>query len=103
MTNRVEHSIEGTRKLLMNKPAIELDKIYRELDMSFEEWFNLQELKSLAQVQGWITVDEAVTIYQILGSTNFHFNSQPLAEKVVITQIHHQLLLKKVGKGSHLK
>ena len=101
--NRIERSLEETRAQMTAQPVSELSKLYEELDMDILEFCNCQELKSLAQAQGWITYEEAMTIYQILGETVEHYNHQPLPEKIVVTRIHHQLLLRKVGKGSHLK
>jgi hypothetical protein len=71
----------------------ELDK---GLDMDFAEFARFQELKSLAHMEGHLTLDEAQSVYSLLGETPDHFNRQPVEVKSVLTQIFGELLQKKV-------
>lgn len=75
-----------------NKPAEELERLSRNLDMTQEEHSLFQEKKSLAQAQGVLSLENAMYIYNQLGGTASVFNRQPLAVKIVLTQVYARLL-----------
>jgi hypothetical protein len=88
--------IEKTRLDIESCPANENDKIrlHRELDMSILEHSRFQEVKSLAHLQGKLSLEDAQTIYSILGETPDVFNQRPLETKVVMTLVFKNLLEK---------
>jgi len=46
-------------------------------------------------MEGQLTLDEAQSVYSLLGETPDHFNRQPVEVKSVLTQIFGELLQKK--------
>jgi len=88
---RQEANIQArTEKGLVDAAA--LARLDRTMDMELGEFARFQELKSIAMLEGRLTQDEAQAIYGYLGETTEHFNRQPLAVKVVLTQIFSELL-----------
>lgn len=91
--NRVTNAIEKTRKAIADRIAsglvtqAKVDALHKTLDMSFHEYCRFQELKSMAGVNGKLTMEEAQTIYAYLGNTPDHFNSQPVEVKSILTKI----------------
>ena len=85
--NKVNQSIADHGK------TADLEALSRTLDITFEEYCYFQDVKSLAQADARATFDEAMTIYQILGSGPDAFNAQPVAEKVVVTKAITELAL----------
>lgn len=70
----------------------DVDKLHKQLDMEIGEYVRFQELKSLASVEGKLSLDEAQTVYEFLGNTPEHFNRQPVEVKVVLTEVFAKLL-----------
>ena len=62
------------------------------LDLTFKEYCRFQELKSLAAVEGALTLEEAQTVYTLLGVTPECFNRQDYAVKAVLTLLFARLL-----------
>lgn len=100
--NRIEAAIERTKLRLEQRlksgetspeRAVEL---HRNLDMEPGEYCRFQELKSHAQLEGTLTLDEAQTIYGFLGNTPEHFNRQSVEVKSVLTMIFGELLERSV-------
>lgn len=73
-----------------------LDKLNKSLDLTNEEFFKYQELKSLA-VNQRLTLDDANHIYRLLGGAPSVFNQQPLPVKVVLTEVFRHLLTARVN------
>jgi pantothenate kinase len=69
-----------------------IDATHKALDMELDEYVKFQELKSLASLDGKLSLDEAQTIYGYLGNTLEHFNDQPVEVKAALTQIFKELL-----------
>jgi hypothetical protein len=99
--NRVTAAIQNAKAriaerlksgIITEDRVAELDK---GLDMDFAEFARFQELKSLAHMEGQLTLDEAQSVYSLLGETPDHFNRQPVEVKSVLTQIFGELLQKK--------
>ncbi len=92
MANRIAAAVAllGPRveALDSEKRAI-VDKAAR---FDFEMWTVAQDHKSLAQADGRLSYDEAVTIYGILGSGPDEFNRAGLAERMVVTQLLGELM-----------
>lgn len=103
MANRIVAAIDAQDKAVHVKldtgavSQARLDELHGELDMAFDEWTCCQERKSLAQAQGVLTVEEAMTIYRILGSGPDDFNGRTIAQKVVVTQVLAELLKRAVA------
>jgi len=68
-----------------------VDTLQKNLDMSFEEYFKFQELKS-AYTGVFLTLEEAQAVYGYLGNTAEHFNAQSVAVKSVLTQLFMELV-----------
>ena len=81
------------RKLTTQAKVSALSK---ELDLSLLEYVKFQELKSLASAQGWLTLDEANTVYGYLGESVTTFNEQPVHVKAVLTQLFKELLGRRI-------
>jgi hypothetical protein len=103
--NRVILAIQKCRdhirqRILDNKltPAM-AEQTRKNLDMEIVEYCTFQELKSLAASQGYLTVEEAQTVYAYLGESPSTFNDQPLGVKIVLTQLAAELLSWRVKAG----
>ena len=94
MANRIIVGIERAEKSIQSKnhSAEKLSDTSKKMDMDIEEYCQFQNLKSLAQINGRLSLDEAQAIYGFLGNTVEHFNAQPLAVKYVLTQVFSTLL-----------
>jgi len=99
--NRVTAAIQNAKTriaerleagIITEDRVAELDK---SLNMELGEFCRFQELKSLAHMEGRLTIDEAQSVYSLLGQTPDHFNRQPVEVKSVLTQIFGELLQKK--------
>ena len=75
-------------------PLGDLDALREELDLDLAEVFAWQEAKSLAQAQGVISGDEALTIYTAIGGDGGGgwTDDASLALRVSITSLIGQLL-----------
>ena len=102
--NRVLTAIAATKKQIADRIAsglvtqAKVDGLHKELDMPLDEYVRFQELKSVASMDGTLTLEEAQTIYGFLGNTPDHFNSQPIEVKSILTKILAELLQKRIGK-----
>lgn len=103
--NRVSAAIRRMRTQIQERIALgmtteaRVEQTRKALDMDLGEFARLQELKSLAGVDGTLTPDEAQTVYALLGSTPEHFNNQDAATKAVLTQLFRELLERQVSRG----
>lgn len=100
MGNRI---IEGIAKV---KAAIEeriaqglttqeqVDELSRTLDMDMTMYCDFQNRKSIASMDGRLSLEEAQTIYSLIGETPSKFNSLPIHTKYVLTQVYATLLPK---------
>jgi 2-oxoglutarate dehydrogenase complex dehydrogenase (E1) component-like enzyme len=83
MTNRVSAMITRQNENLKDRLAkglttqSQVDDLHKNLDMDLSEYARFQEIKSLASVEGTLTLEEAQTVYAYLGTTPDHFNEQP--------------------------
>ena len=92
--NRILFGIDRAKKAIEQK-GLSPEKLAahsKSLDMEFLEYCRFQELKSLATMNGKLTLDEAQTVYGYLGSVPEHFNSQPIHIKWVLTEVFASLL-----------
>ena len=96
LTNRIHLAINRAAKLLESEDTQKLNDLSKKLDMTIQEHARSQELKSLAQAEGKLTLDEATTVFNILGGTASHFNAQSLAAKFTVTNLIRELLQAKV-------
>lgn len=100
--NRIEMGIAKMEQNIENRlknnltTKVDLEKLHVKLDMDFEEYIKFQEVKSLAYVEGKLTLEEANTIYNLLGTRVCTFNNQPLAIKVVLNSVFTELMASKI-------
>ncbi len=92
--NRIISAIEKQKSAIIAKglSVEKIDELYKALDMSMVEYVRFQEAKSLAFIDGRLSLEEANCVYAYLGSTPDHFNKQPLAVKIVLTKLFSELL-----------
>jgi hypothetical protein len=76
-----------------------VEETRKALDMDLMEFARFQELKSLASLDGPLTLEEGQYIYRLLGGTPSHFNRQDVATKAVLTQVFRELLQRAVARG----
>lgn len=69
-----------------------LVEVHKTLDITIHEFVKFQELKSLACADGRLSLDEAQTVYNYLGTTPSTFNQQAVHVKAVLTQLFQELL-----------
>ena len=102
--NRIEMGIEKMKHNIENRlknnlvTKVDLDKLHVTLDMDFEEYVKFQEVKSLAYAEGKLTLDEANTIYNLLGTRLCTYNSQPIAVKAVLNSVFMELMKSQMGQ-----
>ena len=96
MPDRILAAINRNNLLITQNPKgatpETLAKLHKTLDMSMEDYARFHEYKSLAGMDGTLTLDEALTVYGYLGETLEHFNSQPLGVKITLTHLYKELL-----------
>lgn len=91
--NRILSWIERAKTAIQAKalPPEKLAELHKGLDMPVDEYCHFQTLKSAA-VGTKLTLDEAQTIYDLLGNTPEHFNRQPLEIKYALTKVFSELI-----------
>ena len=96
--NRITLSIEKTQTLLSARIASgeltqeKVDAMQKGSDMELVEYCKFQELKSLASMDGRLGLEEAQTVYSLLGNTPEHFNKQSAAVKYVLSLLFVKLM-----------
>ena len=104
MPNQIVAAIAKFESVMADRLAkglVTKDKIAemsKSLCMELDEYCKFQEMKSLASVDGTLTLEEAQTVYGYLGETPDVFNGQPLAVKFVLTQTFQELLGRRIGR-----
>lgn len=94
MANRVELAVKAVTVTLRERafdPAT-LAKLEATLCMTFGDHSRFQTLKSVAQLKGEITLEEAQSLYILLGNQVSVFNNRSLAVKVAVTKALAELL-----------
>lgn len=99
MNNRIQSAISVCEIKVKQLAAEKVVNLGKQLDIQFDEFVKFQELKSVASIDGTLTLDEAQTVYGYLGNTPEHFNRQPVAVKVVLTQLLAELLKRRIARG----
>ena len=94
--NRIDNLICTIDKELEKKSlsTMVLDKTSESLNVTGSEHATFQNLKSIAQMEGTISLEEAVTVYRFLGYSPSFFNKQPIAVKVAVTRLMLELTKK---------
>lgn len=99
MKNRIVTAIAAAKNQIEKRVADGLvtqekvEEARKQLDMDLNEYVKFQELKSLAVATGKLSLDEGMTIYNVLGEAGpEHFNAQPIEVKHVLTQIFMELI-----------
>lgn len=100
--NRILIGIEKAKKVLADKlPTLSpemKDKVEKNATLSMEEFVLFQQEKSLASMDGRLTLEEAQTVYGYLGSTPDSFNAQPLEIRWVLLEVFTSLMKRKLGR-----
>ena len=98
MSNRIIEAINKAKVELAKRlqsgiitQAI-IDQARSDLDMTFSEYCIFLERKSLAVVTGKLSLEEAQTIYGMIGEDPNTYNALPLANKIVLTEVFSHLL-----------
>lgn len=86
MSNRIVAAIERLRPALKLLSAEKREAVSKTATLEAGEHFHFQEVKSLAQIQGTLTLEEATTLYAALGGAASTFNRQPLETRIVVIQ-----------------
>jgi len=98
MANRMLDAIKRVEEQLKEVPDDRKIALGKKLsDITFEELVTYQNIQSTSHACGVITLDEAQTLYELLGKevpTPEKFGSLPLAEKIVVTQMIGELAKK---------
>ena len=97
--NRITEGIAKFEKIIADKLAAgtiteaKCEKMRNDLDMEFDEYFVFQNQKSIAQMEGRLSLEEAQTVYMYLGEGGVcRFNNQSLPVKYVLTEVLSVLL-----------
>lgn len=96
--NRIQEAIYAKEILINDRIGQgeitkgKVNKLHEDLDMDCSEHARFQELKSLACMEGALTLEESQLIYSLLGESPATFNRQELAVKAVLTLVFHELL-----------
>ena len=103
--NRIAANIEKTTKLLDRDPVThsklkQLDEKKDSCKLDWKLFYAFQEVKSFAFAMGFLSLDEATTIYAVLGNGPEHFNRQPLATRFVLTTTFAELLNWRLKMGT---
>lgn len=98
--NRTKAKIEECRRTGIAASGQPYDeaKFDKGSKFEFDEHFHLQELKSLAVLQGTLTQDEGQLVYNLAGETVEHINKQPIEVRVVLSQLLLSLLKLKTAR-----
>lgn len=96
--NRIQSAIDRMTETVKNKglPQERLDEMSKSLDMPLEDFCKFQEMKSAAMLDGTLTLEEAQTVYNLLGETPDTFNGRTLAEKYVLSQLLSELCQRRI-------
>jgi hypothetical protein len=98
MENRVISGIAEAKKNIesrLEKGLVtqeKIDELSKALDMDMTMYSDFQNRKSIASMDGRLSFEEAQTIYTLIGETPTKFNSLPIHNKIVLTQIYSELL-----------
>ena len=104
--NRVTNMIANVEKTISERIAsglITAEKVEEQrktLDLELDEYVRFQEIKSVASMDGTLTLEEAQTVYGYLGTTPDYFAEQSFAVKYVLTKLFQELLAKRIGAAS---
>lgn len=96
--NRIQNAIDKIERSITGKiingeiSKEEVERLKSSFDMTISEHWRFQELKSLAVMDGRLSLDEAQYVYNLLGNAVSRFNKQSLGVKVTLTQLFKELL-----------
>jgi hypothetical protein len=98
MSNRIEELIVAIDASVKSTDPEKIKRNCELLNMTVEDHFLFQNIKSEAQLNGDLTLEEAMSIYGYLGESVQTFNSQPFAVKYATTRILQHLLEDKIKR-----
>lgn len=96
--NRITRAIDAMELQIKHRidagltTAEKVKAMRKSLDMGLPEFAKFQELKSLASTNGTLTLEEAQSVYVLLGTTPETFNSRPVEVKYILTKLFEELL-----------
>lgn len=90
-------AIEKIDETLKSQPPEKLEQVNKALNITSDELFTWQELKSVAQASGKITLEVSLFLFEAIGQTPKHFNKQSIAKKYLVTNIMKNLMEWKLG------
>ena len=100
MANRITDGIAKAKETIEARIAQgfttkeKVEALGKELDMDMGMYCDFQNRKSIASMDGRLSLEEAQSIYALIGETPCKFNSLPTHAKVVLTQVYSSLLPK---------
>lgn len=88
-----EQEVELTQRLRLGLVTqVDVDKVGVALELEAYEFAKFQEVKSLAVMEGTLSLEEGQVVYEYLGEQPSVFNKQSVAVKVVMTKLFEELL-----------
>lgn len=97
-TNKIVNAIARTKAKMDESiasgklTADQVEDARQKLDLEWPDYVAFQELKSLASINGQLTLDEAMTVYNYLGEGGpDKFNRQPFEVKWVLSTLLREL------------
>ncbi len=91
-TNRIQNAIDAVQISVEQMPHHERDRMHKSFNIDFDEYCAFQNAKSHGQAMGRLTLEEAQTVYNVLGSGPRDFNSRSQADKIVVTKMIAELM-----------
>ena len=90
--NRIAAAIGRVESQVAKVPAGKLPALEETARFGIAEYVAAQELKSAACAGGTLTLEEAQTVYGILGQTLEYFHAQPVACRIVAMKVTQELM-----------
>jgi hypothetical protein len=105
MANRILAAIERRKADIASALASgslsedRIEALRRALDLDAGEHARFQDLKSLACAKGVLTLEEGLTLFQLLGGTPAIFNARDCATKSVLTAVFRELIGREIARA----
>jgi hypothetical protein len=82
--------IEKYKVKFNNNPEL-VSRLGKKLNLTFSDYLEFHELKTLASARGNISFEEGTLIYKLLGNSSNEFNRQPIEVRWVLTRFYKKL------------
>lgn len=93
----INAAIKKIDETLKSQPPEKLEQVNKALNITSDELFTWQELKSVARASNKISLDVAMFLFTTIGQTPKHFNEQSIATKYLVTNVMKNLMEWKMG------